>query len=673
MSFRKYGGINYNAKHNNVTSNYNNANNYNVMDFFGQNNSYNIFESDIIAKGGIRVVENVDISGNLTVDGITQLNNKTYVNDTLDVTGDTRLYNNLMVDGITQLNNKTYVNSTLDVVGDTKLYNNLTVDGITQLNNKTYVNNILDVSGNLTINGDTNLNGFANIRDNLNVNAINLTSNQITSNENGVVPKSYVDAIGTGATPVTPCNCATVPTTSANLNLTSLPSPFIVDDYVVQNGDRILVKNQDQIGTPTDINYSTNSVNNGIYIYNSSTNSLTRASDYNAGFNAESTTTFIQNGTVNSKIIYIQLSTPALVGTDPLQYAVFYTIQLNLGQGLEYVPVNVLQVKNNLDFVTDVGTLNSLTVDGNITIKNFSGSSNRSIRFSGNTDEAIINFVSNSDNMSYLQIGTGDNATTGFDEPIYFTQYEVANNITYPRIRITGADVFINPSGDPNFPNSISTSSYALNVNGNLAVSGQITNNATQPSATNSSTIVPTTSWIQNTFRSSGSVIFTQTYSFVDTSLQTAYYPNSITMLVNNFTIPVSSDWIRVFRNATDFIPRNVPYNTYLFIEITCLYWKFGTRRDQNLSRINVFFNNQNNQTGYGYQRWEDGSGGGTRSGTLFPINAAFNLTSNWTLPIQIIAEVYNVSGTTDDVIYLFTEHGNGLKNISIKVTQIVS
>jgi len=296
MSFRKYGGINYNAKHNNVTSNYNSANKLNVMDFVGQDNSDIIFESDIVAKGGIRVVENIDISGNLIVDGTTTLNGATTINDTLDV------------------------------------------------------------------NGFVNINNSANITDLLEANAINLTSGQITTNQNGVVPKSYVDAVASGVKPQPASSCATDPYGSANLNLSSLPSPFVVDDYVVQNGDRVLVKNQDQTGTITDKYYSTNSVNNGIYVYNSATNSLTRASDYADGFSAGSTTTFIENGTVNSKIIYIQISAPAIVGIDPLQYAVFYTIQLSLGQGLEYVPVNVLQVTSDLSFVTQVGTLNTLDV-----------------------------------------------------------------------------------------------------------------------------------------------------------------------------------------------------------------------------------------------------------------------------------------------------------------------
>jgi hypothetical protein len=485
MSFRKYGGMNYNAKNNNITSNYSNANKLNVMDFVGQDNSDIIFQSDIIAKGGIHVVENVDISGNLTVDGTTTLNESTTINDTLVVNGTTTLNESTTINDTLDVNGATTINNTLDVNGNTTLNSNLTVNGETFLNGPTTINDYLDINadmridGNLTVYGNTVLNestvindnfsvnaqtainlvssvqtnillpneldgfyfipnwqdgiwsnfpvngdevilarsteennsvltlttwtskssasaglritatdieitattlfldgfvnmiGSANIRDLLTVDAIDLTSDQVTTNPNGVVPKSYVDSIATGSKPVLPCDCATVPIKSANLNLNSLPSPFIVDDYVVQDGDRVLVKNQDEIEPPPNIvNYSTNSVNNGIYVYNSTTNSLTRASDYADGFDAIATSTFIQNGTVNSRIIYIQTTTPAIVGINPLQYAVFYTIQLTLGQGLEYVPVNVLQVKNDLDFVTNVGILDKLNVRG---ISDFDG------------------------------------------------------------------------------------------------------------------------------------------------------------------------------------------------------------------------------------------------------------------------------------------------------------
>ena len=65
MSFRRYGGVNYNARNNIVKSNYNTAANLSVTGNVGQDNSYITFLSDI--SGDIIIYGNVDISGNLDV------------------------------------------------------------------------------------------------------------------------------------------------------------------------------------------------------------------------------------------------------------------------------------------------------------------------------------------------------------------------------------------------------------------------------------------------------------------------------------------------------------------------------------------------------------------------------------------------------------------------------
>ena len=51
MSFRQFGGINYSAKHNIVSSNYNSPSNLLVMQNVGQPNSYINFQSDISGNG----------------------------------------------------------------------------------------------------------------------------------------------------------------------------------------------------------------------------------------------------------------------------------------------------------------------------------------------------------------------------------------------------------------------------------------------------------------------------------------------------------------------------------------------------------------------------------------------------------------------------------------------
>jgi len=64
MSFRQIGGLNYAAKNNIVSNNYNSSNNLLVTQNVGLSNSYINFLSDI--SGNIDIDGNVDISGNLS-------------------------------------------------------------------------------------------------------------------------------------------------------------------------------------------------------------------------------------------------------------------------------------------------------------------------------------------------------------------------------------------------------------------------------------------------------------------------------------------------------------------------------------------------------------------------------------------------------------------------------
>lgn len=61
MSFRRYGGVTYNAKNNIVKSNYNTSANLSVTGDVGQNNSYINFLSDI--SGSITMYGNGENNG----------------------------------------------------------------------------------------------------------------------------------------------------------------------------------------------------------------------------------------------------------------------------------------------------------------------------------------------------------------------------------------------------------------------------------------------------------------------------------------------------------------------------------------------------------------------------------------------------------------------------------
>ena len=65
MSFRQFGGLQYAARHNAVSSNYNTANNLLVTQNVGQTGSYINFESDV--SGNLSLYGDLDVSGNLTI------------------------------------------------------------------------------------------------------------------------------------------------------------------------------------------------------------------------------------------------------------------------------------------------------------------------------------------------------------------------------------------------------------------------------------------------------------------------------------------------------------------------------------------------------------------------------------------------------------------------------
>ena len=67
MSFRQFGGLNYAARNNIVSSNYNTSNNLLVTQNVGQPNSFINFQSDI--SGNVRFYGQFDLSGNLNVSG----------------------------------------------------------------------------------------------------------------------------------------------------------------------------------------------------------------------------------------------------------------------------------------------------------------------------------------------------------------------------------------------------------------------------------------------------------------------------------------------------------------------------------------------------------------------------------------------------------------------------
>ena len=313
MSFRQFGGINYAPKHNIVASNYNTSNNLLVTQNIGQPNSYINFLSDI--SGNIIIYGDVDISGNLNVGG------------DIDCSGN------------------------VDIDGNVDISNNLTVGGN------------FDCSGNVDISG------------NLTAYYMFLSSGTIYSDaSNAVMPKSYIDLVSTGIKPVGQVVAVSTDpsyglTTQYPVPIGSNVSPtFQIDGVTLSSGNDVLLN--DQI----------NNINNGVYTFtvsagngqfNRSTTKLPTGSDAKGAFIS------VLNGTVYSRTGWIQTYTDPLtdiatVGTDPLTFNEYYSLNFKAGQGLNTTSggfnITYLNVDSSLNFINYLdSTSGTLSVGTNST------------------------------------------------------------------------------------------------------------------------------------------------------------------------------------------------------------------------------------------------------------------------------------------------------------------
>ena len=264
-----------------------------------------------------------------------------------------------------------------------------------------------------------------NVQSTLDVYAINLTSPIITTNENGVVPKSYVDATGSGLKPMAACQCATTVVLSGNVNPTvGTYSSLTIDGYVVVTGDRVLIKNQQDIS----LSY-TGSVYNGIYDYTivSGLGTFARSSDYAVGNDAYGAYVLITNGTTNGNKSFIELN-PGMVGTSVLLFTQF-TASFAIGQGLEKVSTGsstVIQVKSDLStspFITALNvsgatSLGSLTVSGTTSTSTINGANLtiNTTNFPTCTSSLTLLAPSNNSNSvptcAWVQTAIGNNSGT---------------------------------------------------------------------------------------------------------------------------------------------------------------------------------------------------------------------------------------------------------------------
>ncbi len=143
--------------------------------------------------------------------------------------------------------------------------------------------------------------------------SVALNSQKITglaapTDANDAATKQYVDSAVEGLHVHPSVKAAT----TANITLaTAVENGDVLDGVTLATGDRILVKNQ------------TTKSQNGIYVVAAS-GAPTRALDFDTAAEVDSGDfVFVDQGTVNANTGYVQINTPAIIGTDDIEFVQF--------------------------------------------------------------------------------------------------------------------------------------------------------------------------------------------------------------------------------------------------------------------------------------------------------------------------------------------------------------
>jgi len=457
MSFRQFGGLQYAARHNAVSSNYNTSNNLLVTQNVGQPNSYINFQSDI--SGNISVYGDFDLSGNFNVSGDIDVSGNINVTHDIDISGN------------------------INVGGDIDVSGNINVGGD------------IDVSGNINVTQDIDCSG------NITASKMYLTGLEQDYFDNEVVPKAYVDSVASGLTPLPSCYlCSNEGPIDLSGNTQTIDSVTLNS---LNNGYAILVNAQGGAGVAD--------IDNGIYIV--SDGIWDRASYLASGAVATGTATYITTGVNYGGYTFVGTSgtktTPAIIDASAVLWSQF-GYQVQYGQGLYKSVVDgspVVSVDSSLNFIqyldntagpnsgtmyigTNTNTVNigktNTVISGNVGIGKTPGFT---LDVSGNCN---INAGSSQTSPPALNIikDTGTAELFGVWQHNAQLQIQNFNNNSLVLAMSTDAsaiiqgktvngpynNLLINPlGGDVSVGSTIDTIDFT--VNGNLNVTGSITNN----------------------------------------------------------------------------------------------------------------------------------------------------------------------------------------------------
>jgi hypothetical protein len=171
-----------------------------------------------------------------------------------------------------------------------------------------------------------------------------LTLSGAPSSDLHAATKGYVDSAVQGLH----VHASVKAATTANITLaTAVENGDVLDGVTLATGDRILVKNQ------------TTTSQNGIYIV-AVTGSPTRATDFDTAVEVDSGDfVFVDQGTTQSNTGWVQINTPATIGTDAIEFVQFS------GAGT-YLAGSALTLTGNTFSIADGAITSAKIADGAI-------------------------------------------------------------------------------------------------------------------------------------------------------------------------------------------------------------------------------------------------------------------------------------------------------------------
>jgi len=290
-----------------------------------------------------------------------------------------------------------------------------------------------------------------------------------------LVDKGYVDAVAAGLDLKESVRAAT---TSGNTDIDLGGGTFggTIDGYTVQDGDRVLVKNQDS--APED---------NGIYIYSNGTNTFSRAIDFDNPNVTSGAFTFVETGSTNASSGWVLVTQdPISVGTTPLTFTQFSEAgSFTAGVGID-ITSNVISLDGASiagDNLSWSGT--QLDVTGVVLDSTFN-----SYTAQTSADLAFISGVTDSNTTRIENLESSVSGITGqtYVTEDTFTGYTAATDVT-----ITGIENDIQFISGVTSGNTADISTNASNIATNAAdiafLSGETSGNTAAIAAVSAETV----------------------------------------------------------------------------------------------------------------------------------------------------------------------------------------